>query len=161
MIIITMGASGSGKTTVGQLLAKLLNWDFSDGDDFHPKANIEKMSHGIPLNDADRYPWLQAMQSAVDQWLQEDKNMVLAASLLKAAYREMVLRDKERMRLVYLKGSFELLQQRLLQRPNHFMKVNMLKSQLDILEEPTNAIQMDDSEPPEVIIQKIRASLGV
>ena len=155
-----MGASGSGKTTVGQLLAKSLNWEFSDGDDFHPKANIEKMSHSIPLDDADRGPWLQVMQSAVDRWLQEDKNMVLAASLLKAAYREIILRDKERMRLVYLKGSFELLQQRLLQRPNHFMKVNMLKSQLDILEEPTDAIKMDDSEPPEVIVQKIRASLG-
>ena len=156
-----MGASGSGKTTVGQLLAKSLNWEFSDGDDFHPKANIDKMSHGIPLDDENRAPWLQAMQGAVDQWLQENQNVVLAASLLKAAYRQKILRDQERMRLVYLKGSFELLQQRLLQRPNHFMKVNMLKSQLDILEEPTEALQMDDSEPPEVIVQKIRASLGI
>jgi gluconokinase len=160
MIVLVMGVSGSGKTTVGQLLAKSLNWGFSDADEYHPKANIEKMSHGIPLNDADREPWLQAMQAAVEQWLQEDKNMVLAASLLKAAYRERLLRDKEHMRLVYLKGSYELLKQRMEHRPHHFMKVDMLKSQFDTLEEPTECIQMDDSELPEAIVQKIRASLG-
>ncbi len=159
MIILVIGVSGSGKTTVGELLAKSLHWDFSDADQFHPKANIEKMSHGIPLDDADRIPWLQAMQSAIDQWLREDKNTVLACSALKAAYRQMLLRDKERVRLVYLKGSFKQIQQRLRHRPHHYMKVDLLQSQFDILEEPREGIIVDISQSPEAIVQEIRTSI--
>jgi len=163
MIILVIGVSGSGKTTVGEMLAKSLNWEFSDADQFHPKANIEKMSHGIALNDGDRMPWLQAMQRAINQWLQEDKNMVLACSALKVAYRQMLLRDKERMRLVYLKGSFEVIKQRLEHRPHHYMKVDLLESQFDTLEEPheDEGIAVDISLPPEVIVQQIRTSLGI
>ncbi len=161
MIILVIGVSGSGKTTVGQLLAESLKWDFNDADAFHPRANIEKMSHGIPLNDADRKPWLEAMQRAIEQWLQEDKNMVLACSALKATYRQMLLPDKERMRLVYLKGSFEQIQHRLQLRPHHYMKPELLRSQFDTLEEPEEGIKVDISEPPEVIVQKIRTSLGI
>jgi gluconokinase len=117
MIILVMGVSGSGKTTIGQLLAKSLNWEFCDADALHPAANIEKMRRGIPLDDADRKPWLQQLQQAIAQWLQEDKNIVLACSALKATYRQVLLQDKERMRLVYLHGDFKLIQERLRSRP--------------------------------------------
>lgn len=161
MIILVVGVSGSGKTTVGELLAKALNWEFSDADQFHPKANIEKMSHAIPLNDVDRQPWLEAMQRAIDSWLQDDKNMVLACSALKASYRQMLLRDRQRMRLVYLKGSFEQIKQRMEHRPHHYMKVDLLRSQFDILEEPHEGIIVDISLSPEEIVQQIRVSLAI
>ncbi|WP_293243498.1 gluconokinase [Microcoleus sp. PH2017_25_DOB_D_A] len=128
MIIMVMGVSGSGKTTVGKLLAESLNWDFSDADDFHPPGNIEKMSRGIPLEDADRLPWLLHLQGTIDRWLLENKNVVLACSGLKASYREMLFRDKQRMKIVYLKGDFELFAARLKTRENHYMKADLLSS---------------------------------
>jgi len=155
MIVIVMGVSGSGKTTVGKLLAASLNWDFVDADDFHPAANIEKMSRGIPLDDADRMPWLRQMQSAIGDWLQAKKNAVLACSALKATYRDLLCGDRVQMKLVYLKGDFELISQRLQQRSNHYMKANLLSSQLAALEEPQNAIVIDASQPPEAIVQQI------
>ncbi|MEG4283153.1 gluconokinase [Microcoleus sp. A006_D1] len=155
MIVIVMGVSGSGKTTVGKLLAESLNWDFSDADDFHPSANIEKMSKGIPLEDADRLPWLLQLQATIDRWLLENKNVVLACSALKASYREMLYRDKQRMKIVYLKGNFELFAARLKNRENHYMKADLLSSQLDTLEEPKDAIIVDASPTVEVIICQI------
>ena len=159
MITIVMGVSGSGKTTVGQLLAQSLNWDFSDADDFHPSANIEKMSLGIPLEDADRLPWLLQLQGTIDRWLLENKNVVLACSALKASYREMLWRDKQRIKIVYLKCSFHLLATRLKTRENHYMKADLLSSQLDSLEEPQDAIIIDSSQPLEVIVRQIRNHL--
>jgi len=159
MITIVMGVSGSGKTTVGKLLAQSLNCDFSDADDFHPSANIEKMSRGIPLEDADRFPWLLKLQAAIDRWLLENKNVVLACSALKASYREMLCRDQQRMKVVYLKCSFQLLAARLTSRENHYMKADLLLSQLDTLEEPEDAIIIDASQPLEVILRQIRTHL--
>lgn len=159
MITIVMGVSGSGKTTVGKLLAQSLNWDFSDADDFHPPANIEKMSRGIPLEDADRLPWLLQLQAAIDRWLLENKNVVLACSALKASYREMLCRDQQRMKIVYLKGSFHLLATRLKTRENHYMKADLLLSQLETLEEPENAIIIDASQPLELIVRQIKNDL--
>ena len=159
MITIVMGVSGSGKTTVGKLLAQSLNWDFSDADDFHPSANIEKMSLGIPLEDADRLPWLLQLQAAIDRWLLENKNVVLACSALKASYREMLCRDQQRMKIVYLKGSFHLLATRLKTRENHYMKADLLLSQLETLEEPENAIIIDASQPLELIVGQIKNHL--
>ncbi|MEG4291595.1 gluconokinase [Microcoleus sp. C2C3] len=159
MITIVMGVSGSGKTTVGKLLAQSLNWDFSDADDFHPSANIEKMSRGIPLEDADRLPWLLQLQAAIDRWLLENKNVVLACSALKASYREMLCRDLQRMKIVYLKGSFHLLATRLKSRENHYMKADLLLSQLDTLEEPEDAIIVDASQPLELIVRQIKNHL--
>jgi len=159
MITIVMGVSGSGKTTVGQLLAQSLNWDFSDADDFHPSANIEKMSLGIPLEDADRLPWLLQLQAAIDRWLLENKNVVLACSALKASYREMLCRDPQRMKIVYLKGSFHLLATRLKNRENHYMKADLLLSQLDTLEEPEDAIIIDASQSLELIVRQIKNHL--
>ncbi|NQE37564.1 gluconokinase [Microcoleus asticus] len=159
MITIVMGVSGSGKTTVGKLLAQSLNWDFSDADDFHPSANIDKMSRGIPLEDADRLPWLLKLQAAIDRWLLENKNVVLACSALKASYREILCRDPQRMKIVYLKGSFELLSARLTSRENHYMKADLLLSQLDTLEEPQDAIIIDASQPLDIIVRQIRNHL--
>ncbi|WP_363319238.1 gluconokinase [Microcoleus sp. PH2017_01_SCD_O_A] len=152
---MVMGVSGSGKTTVGKLLAESLNWDFSDADDFHPPGNIEKMSRGIPLEDADRLPWLLHLQGTIDRWLLENKNVVLACSGLKASYREMLFRDKQRMKIVYLKGDFELFAARLKTRENHYMKADLLSSQFATLEEPENAIIIDASQPLEVIVRQI------
>jgi gluconokinase len=159
MIILVMGVSGSGKSTIGKLLAESLHWEFSDADSFHSPENIEKMRHGIPLNDLDRIPWLQAMQQAIKQWLEEKKNVVLACSALKVIYRQYLVLDEEHVKMVYLKGSFELIQQRLLARTQHFMSLELLKSQFDILEEPTDAIVVSVSDSPEAIVQQVKASL--
>jgi gluconokinase len=159
MITIVMGVSGSGKTTVGKLLAQSLNWDFSDADDFHPSANIEKMSLGIPLEDADRLPWLLQLQGTIDRWLLENKNVVLACSALKASYREMLCRDQQRIKIVYLKCSFHLLATRLKTRENHYMKADLLLSQLDTLQEPEDAIIIDASQPLELIVRQIENHL--
>ncbi|AFY32913.1 gluconokinase [Calothrix sp. PCC 7507] len=161
MIILIMGVSGSGKTTIGRLLADSLNWQFNDADDFHSLENIEKMRRGIPLSDADRIPWLQDLQTAIAHWLQDHQNVVLACSALKASYRELLVIDSDRIKLVYLNGSFELIQQRLQQRQNHFMTEKLLKSQFNALEEPNNAIFVDISQPLEVIVQTIRTALGI
>lgn len=159
MIVIVMGVSGSGKTTVGKLLATSLNWDFSDADDFHSAANIAKMSLGMALDDADRMPWLLELQSAIADWLQVKKNVVLACSALKATYRDLLWVDRMQIKLVYLKGDFELISQRLQQRSNHYMKANLLSSQLADIEEPQNAMIVDAAQPPEVILEQIRSHL--
>ena len=159
MIVIVMGVSGSGKTTVGKLLAASLNWDFSDADDFHPPANIDKMSRGIPLEDGDRLPWLLQLQTTIERWLLENKNVVLACSALKASYREILCRDKQRMKIVYLKGDFELFAARLKTRENHYMKVDLLSSQFATLEEPEYAIIIDASPTLEVMVRQIENHL--
>lgn len=160
MIILVMGVSGSGKTTIGEMLAKSLNWEFCDADALHPPANIEKMKHGIPLDDADRKPWLQTLAKVIAQWLQEDKNVVLACSALKAAYRQLLLQDKKRMRIIYLQGDARLIQERLRSRLDHYMPPELLQSQLETLEEPFDAIYVDVSQPPEVIVQAIKTKLS-
>jgi gluconokinase len=161
MIVVVMGVAGSGKTTVGRLLAKELGWIFRDADEFHSPENIEKMSHGIPLDDADRAPWLAAMRAAIMAWLREDKNAVVTCSCLRAAYRKTLLVDPARLRFVYLKGSFDLIEARLRARSHHFMKAELLKSQFEILEEPLDAITVDLANPPEVIVREIRTALGI
>ena len=161
MILIVMGVAGSGKTTVGQLLAKELSWTFRDADEFHPPTNIEKMSRGLALEDSDRAPWLAAMRATIETWLREGRNAVLTCSCLKAVYRQTLLVDPARIRFIYLKGSFELIDARLRLRAHHFMKADLLKSQFEILEEPQDAITVDLSDPPEVIVQKIRKALKI
>lgn len=160
MIILLMGVSGSGKTTIGKLLAETLNWEFSDADNFHPATNIEKMRLGIPLNDADRKLWLEDLQAAIKNWLQENKNVVLACSALKTTYRQMLIIDSC-IQLVYLKGSFDVIENRLKARQNHFMTEKLLKSQFHDLEEPDNCICVDVSELPEVIVKKTRTALAI
>ncbi len=159
MIIIVIGVSGSGKTTVGEKLADRLQYEFKDADDFHPPENIKKMIQKIPLNDQDRQPWLQILQQEIQQWLAQNKNIVLACSALKQEYRKQLFVNSEKMRLVYLKGSFKMIESRLKQRSNHYMKADLLHSQFKDLEEPSTAIEIDISQPIEKIIEKIHAQL--
>ncbi|MBD2343052.1 gluconokinase [Anabaena subtropica] len=160
MIIIVMGVSGSGKTTIGKMLAESLHWDFHDADSFHSPDNIEKMRRGIPLDDNDRIPWLQSLQIAITNWLQEKRNVVLACSALKASYRQFLVLDSD-VKLVYLQGTFELIQTRLQKRENHFMNIDLLTSQFASLEEPDNVILVDISQSPQVIVEVIRKVIGI
>jgi gluconokinase len=161
MILIVMGVAGAGKTTVARLLAEELSWSFRDADEFHPASNIEKMSCAIALEDADRTPWLAAMRAAIETWLRENTNAVLTCSCLKAAFRQTLAVDPAQVRFVYLKGSFDLIEARLRQRTHHFLKTQLLQSQFAILEEPQDAIIADVSDPPAVIVTKIRQGLGI
>jgi len=158
MIVIVMGTTGSGKTTIGSLLAKRLGWEFADGDDFHLPANVEKMKHGIPLTDADREPWLKALHDKIAEWNTEKGNVVLACSALKQSYRD-ELRASPDVKFVYLKGSYELFSQRVLARKGHFAKQDLLASQFATLEEPTDAITVDAASPPEQIVSEVRRQL--
>jgi gluconokinase len=161
MIIIVMGVSGSGKTTIGTQLAKALHWIFADADDFHPAANIERMQRGIPLTDQDRKPWLSALRSQIGEWLKHDRQAVLACSALKARYRHELLVDPARMRIVYLKGTYELIAKRLVRRKGHFMRPELLASQFDSLEEPDDALIVDIARRPGGIVRQIRKQLDV
>ncbi|WP_448268944.1 gluconokinase [Nostoc sp. DSM 114159] len=161
MIIIVMGVSGSGKTTIGKLLADSLEWEFSDADTFHSPENVEKMRRGIPLSEEDRMPWLQDLQTAIKHWLQENKNVVLACSALKNSYRQFLVVDSDRIKLVYLKGSYELIQKRLKERSNHYMSEKLLNSQFYTLEEPVDTLSMDVAQPPQIIVQNIRTALEI
>jgi gluconokinase len=159
MIVIVMGTTGSGKTTIGSLLAKRLGWEFVDADDFHPPANVEKMKHGIPLTDADREPWLRALHDKIVEWTAEKRNVVLACSALKQSYRD-ELRANSEVKFVYLKGSYELFSRRVLSRKGHFAKQDLIASQFAALEEPTDAIIADASHSPEEIVSEVRSKLG-
>jgi gluconokinase len=161
MIILIMGVSGSGKTTIGKLLADSLHWTFSDADAFHSPENVEKMGHGIPLSEADRIPWLQDLQTAIKNWLQENKNVVLACSALKDSYRQFLVVDSDRIKLVYLKGPYDLIQKRLQERQNHYMSDILLDSQFNTLEEPLDTIYIDIAESPQAIVQNIRTVLEI
>ncbi len=145
MIIVVMGVAGSGKTTVGQLLAARLGWQFADADDYHPASNIQKMRDGIPLDDADRWPWLDRLATLITSWIQAGANGILACSALKQTYRGR-LRVSDAVQFVYLKGNPDLLRARLLERPEHYMKAIMLESQLRTLEEPMDAYAVDVSQ---------------
>lgn len=156
-----MGVAGAGKTAVGTALARALGWSFRDADEFHPAANIAKMSAGIPLDDQDRAPWLAAIRRHIEGCLARGERAVVTCSGTKAKYREVILFDREREGLVYLKADRALLERRLLERPGHFMKANMLDSQLAILEEPKDALTIDSGEAMDAIIAKIREAFGL
>jgi gluconokinase len=159
MIVLVMGVAGAGKTTVGRLLAASLASAFADADTFHPEENREKMRRGVPLDDADRAPWLRALAAAIDGWLARDRTVVLACSALKRAYRAQLLRDPARMRVVYLRGSADLLRERLERREGHFAGSALLASQLETLEEPEGALTFDVAASPEALVAAIRAAL--
>lgn len=136
-----MGVSGSGKTTIGWLLAEELGWRFSDADEFHSDTNRTKLTSGVPLSDEDRGPWLERLRSAIGTWIGENRSTVLACSALKSGYRRHLVRGLEnRVRFVYLKGSFDLIEQRLAGRNDHFMHRDLLANQFEVLEEPSEAL---------------------
>jgi gluconokinase len=155
-----MGVTGSGKTTVGSLLALQLKWQFADADSFHSPANVEKMRQGIALDDADRAPWLAAIRAAILKWSGDRLNVVLGCSALKRSYRETLEIDPE-VKFVYLKGSYEFIYERLLSRHGHFATEKILSSQFAALEEPEDAIVVDVSLAPEQIVKEIREGLNL
>jgi gluconokinase len=161
MIIILMGVSGSGKTTIGARLAQALGWPFYDGDQFHPPANVAKMQQGMPLTDEDRWPWLQALRTHIEACIRQGVSAVLACSALKQAYREHLVIDEVEVKLVYLKGDYALIQERLAQRRCHFMPPGLLASQFAALEEPVQGVVVDIVHPPETIVALIREQLRV
>lgn len=160
MIIVLMGVTGAGKTTVGQALAGELRWRFTDADEYHSAANVAKMHAGIPLTDEDRAPWLQSLHNAIVAWLAGGENVVLACSALKVAYRDRLVVSPD-VKLVYLRGSMDLIASRLASRRGHYMDPHLLRSQLETLEEPRDALTIDASLPTAQIVNEIRDALAL
>jgi len=157
-LLLITGVSGSGKTTIGSLAALELGWEFHDGDDFHPPANIAKMSARIPLEDADRTPWLAAVRAGMEVCLREGRGAVFACSALKRSYRSVLLEGLPGAGLVFLQGNRDTLMERMKSRDTHFMKPAMLDSQLAALEPPNmdEALTIEINEPAANIVGKIR-----
>ena len=160
MIILLMGVSGSGKTKIGDALASREGWIFADADDFHSAENKQKMAGGNALTDADRAPWLAALQSQISAWLAKKQSAVLACSALKQNYREALLIHPD-VRAVYLKGPYELIASRLRERGSHYATESLLSSQFTTLEEPSDAITIDVNQPPEKIVDEISFRLNL
>jgi gluconokinase len=159
MVILVMGPTGAGKTTVGKLLARRLDWVFLDADDFHSEANREKMHRGIPLSEADRGPWLDAIHDELLWKTREGEDIVLACSALRQAYRE-TLGSGLKMKIVFLRGSPEQLRHNLAARQDHFAGEDLVPSQLATLEEPSDALVEDISLSPEEIVERICSRLS-
>jgi gluconokinase len=159
-VIVLMGVSGSGKTTVGELLAERLGATFEEGDAYHPQTNIEKMRAGIPLDDGDREPWLLRLSAEIGRWLAEGRTVVLACSALKERYRAILKDGRPELRFVHLAGSPRLISARLARRRHDYMPASLLPSQLAALEEPKDAITVDVGGTPEAIVAEICARLN-
>lgn len=156
--IVIMGVSGVGKTTTGEMLAKRLGWAFSDGDAFHPPANVEKMRSGMPLNDDDRTPWLARIAEEIDRHRASGRGFIVACSALKRAYRKVLIGDRDDVRLVYLRGGRDLVMSRLAQRKGHYFPPSLLDSQFATLEEPDGserALTVVVDKPADAIVDEI------
>jgi gluconokinase len=162
MILLVMGVTGSGKSTVGKLLADRLNWLFLEADDFHSAANKEKMHRGVPLSEADRLPWLRAIHAELLAQARASKNVVLGCSALRESYREILMANLN-VRIVYLRGSRELIGERLRQRLGHFAGEAILDDQFAVLEDPsaTEAVIVDVQESPEQIMEEVLRRIDV
>ena len=159
MIIVVLGVSGSGKTTVGTRLADALDFPFLDADSLHSKANVAKMASGVPLTDADREPWLAAVHQRMRDAHVRGEDLVVACSALTSWSRDVISRDVPVI-WVSLVGPPELIRSRLRQRTGHFMKAEMLTSQLQAWEPPSDAIAADISQPPDAIVQHVMKTLA-
>jgi gluconokinase len=155
MIVLVMGVAGAGKTTIGEALAQDLGWPFIDADDYHPPENVAKMKAGVPLQDADRWPWL----GRLNQELKQRRDAVLACSALKASYREHLARGIERFTTVYLDGDFALINERMQSRRHRYMPAALLESQFAALEPPADAIRVDVAADPSSCVALIRRRL--
>jgi gluconokinase len=160
MVIVLMGVSGVGKTAVGTRLAEALGGSFAEGDDYHPPANVAKMESGVPLDDADRQPWLETMSREIGKWLDAGETVVLACSALKVRYRLVLRGARPGVRFVYLKGSKDLIASRLKQRRGHYMPASLLDTQFEALEEPDDAIIVEVDQTPDAIVAEILKALG-
>ena len=158
-IIILMGVEGSGKTTIGRVLARALGCEFHDADDFHSPQAKSKMAAGAALTDDDRRPWLQALRGLIAEHLRDGVRMVLACSALKVSYREMLMVDPARVVFVYLRGDLALIRERLRKRSGHYAGVSLLASQFETLEEPSDALIVDIADTPDRIVASIRSAL--
>jgi gluconokinase len=160
MIILIMGVTAAGKTTVGRALAEQLHWRFADADDYHSAANVAKMRAGVPLTDEDRAPWLQSLRSAILGWIAARGNVVLACSALKASYRDILIVSPE-VKLVYLRITEELAAARLAARHGHYMNPALLRSQFETLEEPRDALILDAGQSTQQIVTGIRQAFAI
>jgi len=161
MVLILMGPMGCGKTTIGQMLARRLGWPFYDADDFHSEQSVEKMRAGIALTDEDRRLWLRNLRTQIRGWLKDRQNRILACSALRQTYRDILGVDQKGVKTVYLKGSYSLLRERIEGRQHPYMNRDLLRSQLDTLEEPKDGLIADISKPPETIVSSILKDLGL
>lgn len=156
MVIVIMGVSGCGKTTLGERSAEGLGWPYLEADAFHPQANIDKMSSGTPLTDEDRWPWLAAIRDKIKMFQTDGESAVFTCSALKESYRAFLgMGLAEPIQWVYLRGTYETIFQRMAQRKNHYFKAEMLKSQFDALEEPDYGLILDIEDPLEEKIQRV------
>lgn len=162
-IYVIMGVSGSGKSTIGQALAAKMGCQFYDGDDFHSPENIAKMESGLPLTDADRWPWLDQLAQLIGDQIRQEEPAVLACSVLKRSYRDRLRQDSEGLVFIYLRGSFDVIWDRIQDRKDHYMKADMLRSQFDALEEPDEqeALLVDIDDDADNIISKLIVSLDI
>ena len=164
LVVVLMGVAGSGKSTVGEALSHALGWPFRDADSFHPPANVEKMSRGVPLTDADRAPWLAAIAAWIDERREAGKPAIVSCSALKRAYRQRIVGERDRVRLVYLHGDIGLISARLRARKGHFMPASLLESQFAILEPPhgdEQALVISVAPSPETIAAEITERLAL
>ena len=165
LVVVVMGVTGAGKTTIGTLLAKELGWDFYDADAFHSAANVERMRQGEALSDVDREPWLAALEALIAQLLGSRRSGVLACSALRADYRERLRRPGDTgpgdVRFVYLKIPLEEARRRLKKRVGHFMPASLVESQFEALEEPHKVLPLDGTLPPAELVAAIREGFGI
>lgn len=159
-VILVMGVSGSGKTTVGQAVARQLGWVFADADDYHPQANRDKMARGEPLDDADRQPWLQRLRQLIEEDLAQGRSLVLACSALRERYRQVLMEGLPSVGLVYLRGEPALIAQRMKERSGHFMPPSLLESQLNTLEPPREGLTLEIDQSVEAMVAQVMAWQG-
>jgi gluconokinase len=161
--IVVMGVAGSGKTTIGEKLAERLGWRYEDGDRFHPKANVEKMSAGRPLSDEDRWPWLQAIADEIDRICKRNGHVVIGCSALKRSYRDVLVHGRDDVRIVYLDGTQVVIARRLKARKGHFMPPTLLESQFNTLQPPgadEHPVTVSIDASVEAVVDNILRKLG-